>query len=126
MFKARFALSGALMLSAALLAQTPQSPPGAAGAQAPAPGAGRGGGFTHPEPLAFDTHDGWQSIFDGTLKDWDGDTTVWRVERDELIAEGTRVAIYNVGHEGAGMYGLGIPSDLEQFLADPVSLRAVA
>jgi hypothetical protein len=24
------------------------------------------------------------------------------------------------------MYGLGIPSDLEQFLADPVSLRAVA
>jgi len=45
---------------------------------------------------------------------------------NELIAEGTRVAIYNVGHEGAGMYGLGIPSDLEQFLADPVSLRAVA
>ena len=45
---------------------------------------------------------------------------------NELIAEGARVAIYNVGHEGAGMYGLGIPSDLEQFLADPVSLRAVA
>src|SRR5215831_9788674 len=45
---------------------------------------------------------------------------------NELIADGSRIAIYNVGHEGAGMYGLGIPSDLEQFLADPISLRAVA
>ena len=45
---------------------------------------------------------------------------------NELIADGARIAIYNVGREGAGMYGLGIPSDLEQFLADPISLRAVA
>jgi dTDP-glucose pyrophosphorylase len=45
---------------------------------------------------------------------------------NELIADGARVAIHNVGREGAGMYGLGIPSDLEQFLADPISLKAVA
>jgi len=45
---------------------------------------------------------------------------------NELIEEGARVAIYNVGREGAGMYGLGIPSDLQQFLANPISLRAVA
>ena len=45
---------------------------------------------------------------------------------NQLIEEGARIAIYNVGREGAGMYGLGIPSDLEQFLADPISLRAVA
>ena len=45
---------------------------------------------------------------------------------NELIEEGARIAIYNVGREGAGMYGLGIPGDLEQFLADPISLRAVA
>ncbi|MEZ5290584.1 MAG: glycosyltransferase family 2 protein [Vicinamibacterales bacterium] len=45
---------------------------------------------------------------------------------NELIAEGARVAVHNVGREGAGMYGLGIPSDLERFLADPVSLKAVA
>lgn len=45
---------------------------------------------------------------------------------NQLIAEGARVAIYNVGSEGAGMYGLGIPSDLNQFLARPVSLKAVA
>ena len=45
---------------------------------------------------------------------------------NELIDDGARVAIYNVGREGAGMYGLGIPSDLDKFLADPISLRAVA
>jgi NDP-sugar pyrophosphorylase family protein len=45
---------------------------------------------------------------------------------NELIAEGARIAVYNVGREGDGMYGLGIPSDLDRFLANPVSLRAVA
>lgn len=45
---------------------------------------------------------------------------------NELIEEGARIAVYNVGQEGAGMYGLGIPSDLDRFLADPISLRAVA
>jgi hypothetical protein len=31
---------------------------------------GRGGGFTQPEPIAFDDHEGWTSIFDGaSLKD---------------------------------------------------------
>jgi dTDP-glucose pyrophosphorylase len=45
---------------------------------------------------------------------------------NQLIEEGARIAIYNVGREGCGMYGLGIPRDLEQFLADPISLRAVA
>jgi dTDP-glucose pyrophosphorylase len=45
---------------------------------------------------------------------------------NELIADGARIAIHNIGREGAGMYGLGIPTDLEQFLADPVSLKAVA
>ena len=45
---------------------------------------------------------------------------------NELIAEGARIAIHNVGREGAGMYGLGIPDDLNRFLAHPVSQQAVA
>lgn len=45
---------------------------------------------------------------------------------NELIEEGARIGIYNVGCEGAGMYGLGIPQDLDSFLANPVSLKAVA
>ncbi|VTU00940.1 glycosyl transferase family 2 : Nucleotidyl transferase OS=Methylobacterium mesophilicum SR1.6/6 GN=MmSR116_3234 PE=4 SV=1: NTP_transferase [Gemmataceae bacterium] len=43
-----------------------------------------------------------------------------------LIAEGQKLVVYNVGKEDAGMYGLGIPADLERFLANPVSRKAVA
>ncbi|HDR8988595.1 glycosyltransferase family 2 protein [Burkholderia vietnamiensis] len=39
---------------------------------------------------------------------------------NELIAEGARIGISNVGSEAAGMYGLGIPKDLELFLSLPV------
>jgi dTDP-glucose pyrophosphorylase len=43
---------------------------------------------------------------------------------NELIAAGRKLAVYNVGREGAGMYGLGIPADLETFLTLPVSRKA--
>ena len=43
---------------------------------------------------------------------------------NELIAAGARVGIHNVGAEGDGMYGLGIPADYEAFVALPVSRRA--
>jgi len=81
MQKLALTLIGVVVLSALTLGQPPA--PGAAG------GGRGGGGFTHPEPIAFDDHAGWQSIFDGTLKNWDGDTTVWRAENNELVAEGT-------------------------------------
>ena len=45
---------------------------------------------------------------------------------NELIEDKCEIVIYNVGREGAGMHGLGIPADLERFLADGVSLRAAA
>ena len=45
---------------------------------------------------------------------------------NELIAEGARIVIYNVGREGQGMYGLGIPDDLRRFLDNPISRRALA
>ena len=38
-----------------------------------------------------------------------------------LIAEGQKVGIYGIGEEYNGMYGLGIPSDLDFFLKHPVS-----
>jgi dTDP-glucose pyrophosphorylase len=43
---------------------------------------------------------------------------------NQLIAEGAAIEIDNVGSEGDGMYGLGIPADYEGFLALPLSLRA--
>lgn len=43
---------------------------------------------------------------------------------NELIAGGHRLKVCNVGRENDGMYGLGIPADLERFLANPVSEKA--
>ncbi|QMV20209.1 DUF1080 domain-containing protein [Granulicella sp. 5B5] len=44
--------------------------------------------FHEPDPLAFDDHAGFTQIFDGkTLKDWDGDPTVWRVENGAIVGE---------------------------------------
>src|SRR5690606_37311817 len=43
---------------------------------------------------------------------------------NQLIQRGSRIVVRNVGAEGAGMYGLGIPADLDRFLADPVSWKA--
>ncbi len=42
-----------------------------------------------------------------------------------LIADGARIGVYNIGSEGNGMYGLGIPADLEFFLAHPVSNKCL-
>jgi hypothetical protein len=50
-----------------------------------------GGGFTQPEPIAFDDHEGWKSIFDGSsLKDWDGNLDIWRLEGEAIVGESTR------------------------------------
>lgn len=38
-----------------------------------------------------------------------------------LIGKGQRIGIYNIGREGDGMYGLGIPSDLEYFLNSTIA-----
>jgi NDP-sugar pyrophosphorylase family protein len=45
---------------------------------------------------------------------------------NELAGWGRRIRTYEIGSEGQGMHGLGIPSDLEKFLASPVSERATA
>ncbi len=67
---------------------------GAAGPAAPSgrgPGRGRGfGGFRQPDPIDFDDHAGWTSMFDGsTLNGWDGDKSYWRVENGAITVEST-------------------------------------
>ena len=42
----------------------------------------------YPHPLV-DTDDSFQPIFDGTIKNWDGDPQYWRVENHILIGEVT-------------------------------------
>jgi hypothetical protein len=47
-----------------------------------------GGGFTQPDPIDFNDHAGWRSMFDGaTLKNWDGSVDVWRVENGAIVGE---------------------------------------
>lgn len=43
---------------------------------------------------------------------------------NRLIHQGHKIGIYNIGLEAHGMYGLGIPQDLDLFLTLPVSKRA--
>jgi hypothetical protein len=48
------------------------------------------GGFIQPDPIDFNDHTGWQSMFDGTtLKGWDGSADVWRVEDGAIVGEST-------------------------------------
>jgi hypothetical protein len=50
---------------------------------------GGGGGFRRPDPIDFEEHDGWISLFDGkTLNGWSGDEN-WRVEDGAIVIEST-------------------------------------
>jgi hypothetical protein len=52
------------------------------------PRAPQGFHFVQPEPINFEDHEGWTQIFDGkTLKDWDGDESVWHVEDGAIVGE---------------------------------------
>ena len=47
-------------------------------------------GFTEPEPMNFQDHRGYISLFDGvSLKDWDGNPKFWRVEGGAIVGEST-------------------------------------
>ena len=79
-------LAASLLLFIAMPA-SPQQPPQPAGGRG-----GRGGGFTQPEPINFNDHEGWTNIFDGTaatFANWDGNAEVWRLENGTVWAEST-------------------------------------
>jgi hypothetical protein len=49
-----------------------------------------GGGFTEPEPMNFNDHRGYVSLFDGvSLKGWDGNPKFWRAEGGAIVGEST-------------------------------------
>jgi hypothetical protein len=56
-------------------------------------GGGRGGGglgFTLPEPIDFNDHEGYRPLFDGkSLEGWDGNPKFWRVEDSSIVGEST-------------------------------------
>ena len=60
-----------------------------------------GGGFTQPDPIAFDDHDGWVSIFDGqSLKNWDGSPEVWRLEDGAIVGTSKSGTVYLIWKGG--------------------------
>ncbi len=102
-------LTAALVLAPAAGAQTPSPaspPPAGPAATAPQPPAGRGpdagrgqgaaqgrgqgrGGPRGAAPLDPDDHSGFAPLFDGTLKNWDGDPAYWRAEGDAIVGQTT-------------------------------------
>jgi Domain of Unknown Function (DUF1080) len=75
------------ILFVALTLALTQDAPSQTAAQ-PYPFAPPPGPQTYPHPLV-DSNEGFQSIFDGTLKNWDGDPQYWRVENGTLVGEVT-------------------------------------
>jgi len=69
------------LTTAVLSAQQPPAPLGR--------GQGRGRGPVGAEPLVLDDHTGFESIFDGTMKGWDGDPAFWRAEGGALVGQTT-------------------------------------
>jgi NDP-sugar pyrophosphorylase family protein len=45
---------------------------------------------------------------------------------NEMIKDGKRLALYNIGRENDGMYGIGLPQDLIHFEENAISKRAVS
>ena len=69
-----------------LTSASSQQPPAAAGGRGG--GRGPGGGFTKPEPIDYNDHEGWKSLFDGaTLSGWEGNLKVWRFEDGAIVGE---------------------------------------
>ncbi len=81
-------------------------------AQGTPPPAGRPvPGFREPDPLDFNEHTGFTQIFDGTtLKDWDGDPNIWRVENGAIVGESTKEK--PVGNSYISYHGI-IAKDLD-------------
>jgi hypothetical protein len=42
---------------------------------------------------------------------------------NEMIIDKAKIRIFNIGKEYDGMYGMGIPSDLDKFIKNPVSQK---
>jgi 3-keto-disaccharide hydrolase len=82
------ALVAAVLATLVLDAEQSQQAAPPAGARSAQAGRGRGGGgFRQPDPIDFQEHDGWVSMFDGkTLNGWSGDSN-WKVEDGAITIE---------------------------------------
>jgi hypothetical protein len=83
-----------------------QAQGGAAAAQ------GRGGQMpAGAKPLNFEDRTGFQPIFDGTMKNWDGDPAIWKAEGNVLV--GTTTAENPLKENTFVIWRGGEPADFE-------------
>ena len=76
-----------------------------------AAGQGRGGGPRGAQPLNFEDRTGFQPIFDGTMKNWDGDPSIWKAEGNVLV--GTTTAENPLKENTFVIWRGGEPADFE-------------
>lgn len=77
-----------------------------------APAQGRGGQMpVGAKPLNFEDRTGFQSIFDGTMKNWDGDPAIWKAEGNVLV--GTTTAEHPLKENTFVIWRGGEPADFE-------------
>jgi hypothetical protein len=93
----------ALVALALVASAAAQQPPPAAPA---APQAPRGA-----LPLNFEDHTGFQPIFDGTMKNWDGDPAIWKADGNTLV--GTTTAENPLKENTFVIWRGGEPADFE-------------
>ena len=83
--KFRSALTALAALALAIASTAAQQPQAG-----PPPAQGRGGQMPRgAQPINFEDHTGFQSIFDGTMKNWDGDPAIWKAEGNVLVGTTT-------------------------------------
>jgi hypothetical protein len=75
----KYAFAIAVLAAAALSAQGTSGAPQGRGRSGPPP--------PRPAPLAIDDHTGFESIFDGSMKGWDGDPAFWHAANGVLTGE---------------------------------------
>jgi hypothetical protein len=108
------------IVSGDLAAQAPaagaQQPPAGQQPATGQPPQGRGqdrgaGGPRGAAPINFEDHTGFESIFDGTMKNWDGDPAYWKAEGTALV--GTTTAENPLKENTFVIWRGGEPADFE-------------
>jgi len=100
-----------MLMSSGPLAQQPPAQPAQGRAGQPPQGRGGGGGMRGAAPYKFDDFAGFTSIFDGTMKNWDGDPSIWKAEGNVLV--GTTTAENPLKENTFVIWRGGEPGDFE-------------
>jgi 3-keto-disaccharide hydrolase len=91
--------------------QQTQQPQAQGRAGQPPQGRGQGGGMRGAAPYKHDDYAGFTSIFDGTMKNWDGDPAIWKAEGNALV--GTTTAEKPLTQNTFVIWRGGEPADFE-------------